>query len=715
MLVKFIATMLVSLCLASAWAQPNCVEETQCRSQLIRVEVANSIFQNSGQSLLPALRTFSESPTLSSMIEREFPLQPVQFPHYKETCDREKRLNPLFASINCEDPGLCGRELDPTVRGLICFRLPCPIFEGTLNTGACGTEQNIYPNQLSFPTPLKIDRIRLEPTSVQFEGNRARLCFKINELALNMSVRLGLDTRGTQLRDSGVNVTNIAPTLDGPREVCMNANVDVNSPTPVSNFTLEPQGNTPFISDEMIRTASRGIALSGLSGYPEGDLQRVSAEIIPVIFQPLRESVETALKTSLSTVFQTEINRLAGQATATGSHLVSSTNLSSEIGLGNLRIRNQVAITECAAIKAAQETIPRNHPCVGLPWFDGPITPENFGSPLINELMELKRLASREQITSESIKQRLIALKDLVRRQVDEFARPDDPPHFVRARLAAVESSITEFIDPVIDQISRNQLEGEIFNFVEIQNQLQNGASRNVGVSVPEICSDTNPSPHARREMRNCPVQAYVDLNEMNQVMRRMWEAGRVCQRGRGAYVPERDEFNQQKYDEEGKPIGSGCYFEVGGMGCYMNNPPQITYDARTRKYKTAMNLKACYRGPVAFGIGRLGGDFNIDFSFTPKACNGGDFCMDNPDVQWKVVPGSERFALRPTSLLNDIVNETIQSQINGAIGDTIRIPMTSNVGPLASIPLEAEGRVDTGPGFFGACLRLRGSGASGQ
>jgi hypothetical protein len=115
------------------------------------------------------------------------------------------------------------------------------------------------------------------------------------------------------------------------------------------------------------------------------------------------------------------------------------------------------------------------------------------------------------------------------------------------------------------------------------------------------------------------------------------------------------------------------------------------------------------------FGQGRIGGDFNLDFSFTPKACNGGDFCMDNPDVNWSVVPGSERFALRPESMLNGLVQSNIQSAINGAIGDTIRIPMATSVGPLASVPLEAEGRVDTGPGFFGACLRLRGSGVSGQ
>lgn len=325
--------------------------------------------------------------------------------------------------------------------------------------------------------------------------------------------------------------------------------------------------------------------------------------------------------------------------------------------------------------------------------------------------MSLQHAAGDLPITSENIKQRLIAMRELVLNQVNEFARPDDPPHFREGWRESRREEVATYIDPLIDRISRNQLESSIFSFIEIQNQLSNGsASRNVGVSVPEICSDRNPSPHARRSIPNCPVQAYVDLNEMNQVMNRMWNAGRLCQRGRGAFVA-----GNPEYDAEGKPNGNGCYFEVAGMGCYLNNAPQITYDTRTRKYKTSVNLKSCYRGPVMFGQGRIGGDFNVNFSFTPKACNGGDFCMDNPDADWSVVPGSERFAMRPSSMLNSIVTSKINESMNKALGDTIRLPMASGVGPLANVPLEAEGRVDTGPGFFGACLRLRGSGVSRQ
>ena len=712
MILRFLTTLMVSSIAVSAWAQPNCVEETQCKSQLLRVEISNSILNNNARSLLPALQNFASSSTLPSLIEREFPLVPLAFPQSGESCLREKQNNnPLFAEINCEERGLCGRaNLNREVRALMCFRLPCPLFEGTLNAGKCGSEESIYPTQISFPTPVNVSKIRMTPTRVNFENGEATICFKISELNVSMGIRLGLDTRGTKLPDSGINVSNITQTLDGPRDVCLSASVNLGSPSPVSNLKVTPQGDTPFISDNMIREASRRLTLSGLSGYPADQLERVKGEIIPVIFQPLRQSVEDAVKTSLGSVFETEINKLAGQMAGNSSHLVSSRNLSSELGIANLQVRNQLARTECAALTGARRPIPPAHPCIGLSHYGAPIT-TSFSSPMINELMELNRVSGELPITSENMKQRLIALKDVIRAQHNEFARPDDTPHFREGWTEAREQTITEFIDPLVDLISRNQLNSQIFNFIEISNQLENGTnSRNVGVSVPEICSDTRPSPHARREIKNCPVQAYMDLNEMNQVLDRMWNAGRLCQKGRGPFVAE-----QPQYDAKGKPNGSGCYFEVGGMGCYLNTPPQINYDTRSRKYKTSVKLKSCYRGAVMLGQGKVGGDFNIDFSFTPKACNGGDFCMDKPDVNWSVVPGSERFALRPNSMLNGIVEDNIQSAINGAIGETIRIPMATSVGPLASVPLEAEGRVDTGPGFFGACLRLRGSGVSGQ
>src|SRR5690606_27033090 len=123
------------------------------------------------------------------------------FPQSTENCEREKtRGNRLFRNINCRTPGLCGQtDLNPEVRALICFKLPCPIFEGTQNPGTCNGLMDVYTSEISFPQPLRIERIRLTPTRVDVNGGQANLCFRIEELRVNLGLRLGLDTRNTRL------------------------------------------------------------------------------------------------------------------------------------------------------------------------------------------------------------------------------------------------------------------------------------------------------------------------------------------------------------------------------------------------------------------------------------------------------------------------------------------------------------------------------------
>ena len=190
-----------------------------------------------------------------------------------------------------------------------------------------------------------------------------------------------------------------------------------------------------------------------------------------------------------------------------------------------------------------------------------------------------------------------------------------------------------------------------------------------------------------------------------------------MCMKGRGRFSPAMTN-GAPVYDSEGAPVAQdGCYLEAAGMGCYIKAPPQIKFDQATKKYKTSVNLENCFRGPVVFGQGRFGGDFNIDLAYKPTACNNGDFCVKDAEAKWSVVPGSERYALRPTSYLHDIVTDKISEAINGAIGNSLRIPLSQGVGPLANFPLESEGRVDAGPGYFGVCMQPRDqvAGAVGQ
>ena len=144
------------------FAQQDC--EALCGSQLLRVDVAaNALNSKNAQSLLPALQSFADSPMLQGMIQKKYPLTPIGFPHTMETCVREKAEgDPDFLGIDCNAPGLCSdKNLNPAVREKMCFKLPCPVLEGSLNPGKCAEQKDIYPVGISFPDPLDIKNIKL--------------------------------------------------------------------------------------------------------------------------------------------------------------------------------------------------------------------------------------------------------------------------------------------------------------------------------------------------------------------------------------------------------------------------------------------------------------------------------------------------------------------------------------------------------------------------
>lgn len=702
------------------FAQQDC--EALCGSQLLRVDVAaNALNSKNAQSLLPALQSFADSPMLQGMIQKKYPLTPIGFPHTMETCVREKAEgDPDFQGIDCNAPGLCSdKNLNPAVREKMCFKLPCPVLEGSLNPGKCAEQKDIYPVGISFPDPLDIKNIKLSPTKVELKDGAAKLCFNINQLEISMSTSLALETEKTNLPDKSIDITNINPILDKPKEICITANVDITNPNPVSNLKLTPQGNTPLISDDMIRKAASKLKIGGMSGYPADALSEIQSEVVPVLFQPMRDSIETALATSLGKVFEDQIKRIVSPFTADGgaSTMVDSRNFMNELGLSNLAARDQLAKTECAALKGAGRPIPEKHACIGLDHFGKKITPDEFDSSPSLELSSLEYAIKGKNVTSETIKQRLIALKDvlLAEKLPEFFAKDKDGVELARTEEwyhQSVVDRVKRSVDPLIDEIANNQLEGELYKFIQVSNQLNQGQSTQIGISLPEICSE-KASPHAGKKIKNCPIQVYADLNEFNKVITKMFDTGRMCMGGKGPYVPELDNAGKQKYYKNGASIAKGgCAMEVAGMSCYIKQPPQIKYDTKTKKYKVDLKMKECFYPGVILGLGKFGGDFNIDFSFDPKACHNGDFCMDKPDVKWNVVKGTERFGMQESSFFHGIITGKINDAIKNAMSNQIRIPLASGVN--SPVPLQAEGRVDSGPGYFGACLEVQ-KGASGQ
>ena len=714
--------MLVSLLFSvQSFAQQDC--EANCGSQLLRVEVAsNALNKDNIGSLKPALQNLADSPTLQSLIARQYPLQPIGFPQTVETCLREKNEgDPDYKDIDCNQAGLCSdTKLKPEVRERICFKLPCPILEGTLNPGKCQDQKDIYPVGISFPEPLDIKKIQLAPTKVEMKNGVANLCFNINQLELSMSTSLALDTAKTNLPDKSLDITNINPVLKQPKEICITANVDITNPNPVSNLKLIPQGNTPLITDDVIREAAKSLKIKGLSGYPEDALASIQSEVVPVLFQPVRDSIETALATSLGKVFEDQIKLIISPFTSgeSASKMIDSRSFMNELGLSNIAARDQMAKVECAALKGAGRPIPEKHACVGLDGFMGEkITPDNFKSSVVMELGSLSYLIKGKNVTSENIKQRLLATKELMlQEKLPEFFTKDKTPEEIAETeewyRKTVVDKVKRDVDPLIDEIAKNQLEGELYKFISVTNQINQGQSTQIGLSLPEICSE-KPSPHSGKKMKNCPIQVYADLVEFNKVIEKMFDTGRMCMGGKGQYVPEKDEAGKQAYDKKGRPLSKGgCEIEVAGMTCYIKQPPQIKFDTKTKKYKVDLKMKECFYPGVLLGLGKFGADFNIDFSFSPKACHNGDFCMDKPDAKWSVVPGTERFGMKESSFFHNIITSKIDGAIKTAMSNQLRLPLASGVN--SPVPLQAQGQVDSGPGYFGACLEVQ-KGASGQ
>jgi hypothetical protein len=695
------------------FSQVDCAPK--CKSEVLRVEVSPKVLSERGlDALLPSLQNFSQSDLLHSLIEKQYTLPAVDFPSKKDVCLRRKSENdPAFKKIDCESKTLCSdQNVSREVRDKICFQLPCPIFEGNLNVGKCNNVAYISPTKIEFPKPVSVNNIELEPTDVGIKGNDARLCFKVKALDVTTAITLNLNTQGTSLPDKSITVDNVHPVLDSPKQACIIAKIDLNSKTPISKLTITTPTGEPFISDDMIRAATKELKFSGLSGYSPQDLAQVQNEVVPVLIQPVRESIESAVKGALGQVFEEELNK---RAKGVGSKVIplDATAYTSELGVANLLIKDQVDRVECAAYQAVKKTPP--NPCDFGNYIGGD---KITAGPTINELMGLQELAKNKNITSESTKQRLMALGALMQEE-DWCCYMDNESAADKAKDRQIQKEINQryynqYIQPVVDQISANQLKEKIPGMFEVHNQIH-ASGRDIGLSMTSICTPVA-SPHEGKSMPGCPVQAYADLNEFNKLFANMWKSGALCMSGSGPFVGN-TEGGWQHFEENGSgaPVAlSGCKYEFSGMSCYLNSPPQIKYDSKTKKYRSQISFKGCYRGPVLMGLGKVGGDLNVEVAFKPAACDNGDFCVKDPEINWKVAPGTERFAFRPSSQLNSTVNDTINGLIKKTLSESIRIPLSNEAGAMANFPLESEGRVDAGPGYFGACLKPRnGSGAS--
>jgi hypothetical protein len=691
-----IIPLLLSLLMLSSQAQVN-PEDCNCRSELLRVEIADSVLngdsaENGKGFALAALESFFSSPVFKSSFIKSYPLETIGFPHNDVVCKEEVKDDPKFKGVDCSNPYMCSDpNISEAVKKEVCLTLPCSFVMADINACKSSNDKARF-TKINFPQPLEIKELELEPLSFQLQGDSVRSCFKVKKM--NLSVGVEVESERTHINYPTIGLTDLTMALDHEEEVCMVATIRSGQTPPLSNVTIESNGQ--FVSNQMINTTLRSATITGMTGVPQDFLNSVKRNVLPSFGMQLRPKLEEAVKRSLGSTFENQLNTwMGGNATPgilPGDNGSSVSTLMSELGAANMSYKKYVDLMECSLLKKQRRTIPSDHGCFKSTY------------PFGGDNLKLKEIPKPEKAAE--------MLGDQARR-FDQISSESQ-----RLRLKGFEESFKNLglsnhfrnhVSPVIEAIRFNQSQPAFSNGFALLTEIgQNGLG--IRGVVPGICDDTKPSPHAGRSMDSCPIQAYMDLDELNNILGEMFNSGRLCHQGRGPFVAQVDNNGNQAFDKKDVPLGSGCrlIFEEkeGGFSCFMGEAPKFDYDSVTGTYKIVMRTKQCFRGGVFLGQGKIGGDINFTFPFKPDVCDGGDFCLKNIDPQWEVVLGSERFALRDGSFLSGMVKDKIDEQLKEQIGDTFRLKLSGSGGKLSSIPFEAEGRVDKGRGFFGACLQ---------
>lgn len=659
----------------------------QCRSQLLRISVANNAISGvTGRSALNLLKGLA--PNLQELLKRSYEIQPIPFPVKQEECDR---LGVNCPRNFCEDPAS-----DPEIKKQVCFALPCTIFEGSKGQGKCSGMDYIFGKTISFPEPVTIQRLAWEVRSIDMIGKDARLCFRINDLALSLGTQFDFDVSNTRLTDHAVVLTNIAGELDEPKDVCVSAQIDIASHRPVKNVKIIPVASGPFISEQVIRTAARNVRISGLTGYSQRELQTVLPELLPVLVHPLRQSIEESVAQALGTVLEDQVAEYVNQMGSETPLVLDSSAFMSELSYTSKSLWEAAAFYECRHLVFSGKPVPENHACLGMEvtFFDRPghekISHENIStSSDVSFFLEASTLGVDlsyyrwGNTVAESFRKKLVSLQMILEsHELSPDLTPEQGKKVLRERQSLLKNSIT----PFIANIDRLRLSNTLLNNVEIQGDLVSSVHRDLSLAIPGICNKTAASPHANVSIPNCPIQAYVDLNEFNRVLTTLWDTGRMCNGGAGV----------------------DCALPTDLIYCKLGNAPQLRYLGRSGRFASSIKLRNCNKDILPFGIfgASLGADFNVEFTFKPKACYNGDFCIDQPNVTWSIVSGTEQGWLKDPFLRGKIT-DSINKSIHDSMSKTFRIPFASATsGFMADIPLRAEGRTKAGAGYFGVCLK---------
>lgn len=673
-------------------------QEQLCRSQLLKVTVAsNAITGVTGRSALHFLRNLA--PGLQDLLKQDYNIEPIPFPATAEECQR--------LGVNCPTNFCQDSSVSLELKKQLCFALPCPMIEGTRNVGKCDDVADVYGSTISFPSPVSIKRLKWEVKSIDTVGKEARICFRINDLALSLSTKFEFDTSETSLPESSLTVSNISGELDQPKDICVSASIDLSSNRPIRNVKIIPQSTGPFISDQVIRAAARNVRVTGLSGYNQRELDQVVPELLPVIVHPLRQTLELSIAQALSTVLEDQVATYLNQIDD-NSLQINSEAVMSELSYTPAELYTNIAFHECRTLVLSGKPIPAGHACIGqeVTFFErgGQTNITNDTIKITSDSRFFYEVSTMHadmispvsrwgNIVSERFRKALLNLQKMLEsNDLSSDLTAEEGRKVLQGRRRLIDGTIK----PFITSIETKRMTDAIFKNVEIQGDLSPGVQREIGLAIPGICSQTSPSSFEDASIPNCPIQAFVDLNQFNRVLTTLWEKGRICDGGQGAVVPNSDAYP------------NGCVLPTNVIYCKLNAAPQLKYLGASGRYSTNIQLRNCTKNILPFGLfgATFGGDFNATLTFKPKACHNGDFCIDQPQVTWNLVRGSAEGWLKDPAMRGQ-VTKAIDKAINEAMSKSFRIPFGSATsGLMSEIPLKAEGRTKTGAGYFGVCLK---------
>lgn len=688
---------LLSLFSFQLFAQEQACHVQTCRSQLIRLELDSEAITEAIQtstevnsSGIEALRAYFNSDLFKESFITSYPIDALPFPHNSALCHiKQQDGNQMYQGINCEQENFCASEsISESVRSEVCFSFPCSFFMGDINK-CPHTASSGAPTQIKFPGDIKLKDIKLTPQEVNIENNQIRGCFSVDKLDVDLNVLI--DMKKDPVVDyQSIGLEGLELRMNEARRVCVSADLDLTSSTPISNVKIEKMQDR-FVSNNMIDRAVENASLKGLDGYSEGSRRVFRLSVLKPMARHFQDSIEGSIQISLASAFEEKLATYYSDFTSVkGPYAIETPQSSfvSELGVSNMMVSKYADLLECSILKSRGESI-SNQKCLSLSY--------SFGSDPLKEkqVPNIKKAVNHlktqfnnyDNITSETLKNKLQSLK---------------------SKLG--DSQFKKDIVPLIETIARNQQNSRFMGGIELFTNFQNQQrNQSLGVGLQGICNTEANSPHLGKSMAGCAMQVYVDTNEFNRLIKMMYEDGRMCHRGRGDFVPQLDSSGEQVY-KGGFAQGSGCELaleeKANGMRCYLNGPPQLEFDPVTKKYKLDMKTKECYRGPVFAGQGRLGGDIDFEISYNPSVCEGGDLCLQDGTADWNVVPGTARGALRGSSFLNGIVHNTINEQLTSMLSDTMRLSFSEGV--LANLPIKGGSKVDRGTGFFGLCLELK-------